>query len=199
MTNKITLVDDDQGISDDKQLSKTFSNLFEEVVKTLGVNDNFKVSNYSRNDLINNAIRNYENYSNIKNRREAITITSTFQFSGANEANVEKSIGNLDYSKVETFRNIPTKCLNVTSDICSSFLAAIWNQELIFNKKSPQKLKLVDITPVHNKEDLTKHSTNIQRENNRHSAFLIFQKTCKKISQKTIFLTYFGPLKANYR
>ena len=45
----------------------------------------------------------------------------------------------------------------------------------------------------------SKLSTNIQCGNNKHSAFLIFQKICKKINKKTIFLTYFGPLKANYR
>ena len=34
--NKITLVDNDKVISDDLQLSKTFSNFFQEAVKTLG-------------------------------------------------------------------------------------------------------------------------------------------------------------------
>ena len=37
----------------------------------------------------------------------------------------------------------------MTSDICNKFLEAIWNQELISNKKFPQKLKLADITLVY--------------------------------------------------
>ena len=37
-----------------------------------------------------------------------------------------------------------------------SFLAAIWNQELILNKKLQQKLKLADLSPVYKKEDSAK-------------------------------------------
>ena len=44
----------------------------------------------------------------------------------------------------------------MTSDICNKFLEAIWNQELISNKKCPQKLKLADITLVYKQEDSTK-------------------------------------------
>ena len=50
---------------------------------------------------------------------------------------------------------MPTKRLKVISDICSLFLTAIWNQELILNKEFPPKLKLADITPVYKKEDST--------------------------------------------
>ena len=45
--NKITLLDNDKVILDDKQLCKTFSNFLQEVVKTLGVSDSFNISNYS--------------------------------------------------------------------------------------------------------------------------------------------------------
>ena len=36
------------------------------------------------------------------------------------------------------------------------YLAVIWNQELMLNKKFPQKLKLADVTPVYKKKDSTK-------------------------------------------
>ena len=36
------------------------------------------------------------------------------------------------------------------------FLAAIWNQELILNKKLQQKLKLADLSPVYKKKDSAK-------------------------------------------
>ena len=88
--------------------------------------------------------------------RATITITPTFHFSVVDKAYVEKSIGNLNSSKIGNFKNIPTKCLKVTFDICSPFLENIWNQELILNEKSQQKLKLADITPVYKKEVSTK-------------------------------------------
>ena len=70
------------------------------------------------------------------------------------KANVEVSIGNINSSKVGTFKNIPIKCIKVTSDICSLYLEK--NQQLIINKEFPQKLKLTGITPVYKKEDSTK-------------------------------------------
>ena len=109
--SKITLVDHDKVISDDKQLCKTFSNFFQETMKTLGVSDCLNMCNYSHSDPVNNAIRKYENYQGIKKISETLTITSTFHFSGNDKADVEKSIGNLNSSKVRTFKNIQTKCL----------------------------------------------------------------------------------------
>ena len=137
--NKITLVDNDKVISNDKQLCKTFSNfllgekcpyselfwsvfsrirveygeiaqihenkdqkyseyehysrsVFQEAVKTLRVSDSFNISNYSRSDPVNNAIRKYENHLSVKKTRETITITSNFNFSGVDKADVEKSM-----------------------------------------------------------------------------------------------------------
>ena len=76
--DKITLVNNDKVISDDKQLCKTFSNFSQEAARTQGVSDSFNICNYSNSDLVNNAIRNYENHSSVKKIRETITITSTF-------------------------------------------------------------------------------------------------------------------------
>ena len=53
--------------------------------------------------------------------------TQFFPVSIVNKADVEKSTGNLNSSEVGAFKNIPTKCFKMTSDICNSFLAAIWN------------------------------------------------------------------------
>ena len=89
--------------------------------------------------IVNNAIRKYENHPSVKKISETVTITSTFHFTGVDNTDLEKSIGNLNSSKVQTLKNIPAKCLKVTSDVCSPFLAAIWNQELTLNKKNSHK------------------------------------------------------------
>lgn len=70
---------------------------------------------------------------------ETITITSTFHFSGVDKTDVEKAISNLNSSRKETFKNILTKYLKVTSDTCSPFLAATFNEQIIFNKIFPPK------------------------------------------------------------
>ena len=63
----------------------------------------------------------YENYLSVKKMGKTVTITLTFHFSDIDKADKETSISNLNFSKVGTFKNITTKCLKVTSDICSSF------------------------------------------------------------------------------
>ena len=125
-------------------------------METLGVNGNFNISNYSHSDAVNNAGRKYKNHPSVKEIRKTITVTSTFHFSDVDKIDVEKLIGNLNFSKVGTFKNIPTKCLKVTSDICSTFLVTICNQELILNKKTHTKIKATDITTVYKKKDLRK-------------------------------------------
>ena len=92
-----------------------------------------RYSHTVHSDPVNNAIRNYENQLSVKKIRE--TITSTFHFYGVDIAEVENSICTLNSSKVGIFKNILSKCLKVTSDICSPFLETIWNQELVLNKK----------------------------------------------------------------
>ena len=67
------------------------------------------MSNYSDSDPVNNAIRKYQNYSSVKKISE--TITSTFHFSDFDKADIEKSFGNLNSSKVGTFKNIPRNAL----------------------------------------------------------------------------------------
>ena len=101
--NKITLVDNEKVMSGDKQLCKTFMNFPQEVVKTLGVSDNFHMSNYSHSDLVNNATGKHENHPTVEKISKTITAKSTCRFSGVDKANVEKPIGNLNSSKVGNF------------------------------------------------------------------------------------------------
>ena len=125
-------------------------------MKTLGVSVSFNVSNCSPSDPVNNTKRKYESHPSVKKIRKTITINSIFHFSGFGKTYLEKSIGNLNSSKVGIFKNTSRKCLKVTSDICSSFLAIIWSQEFILNKKFSRKLKLADITRVYKKQDSIK-------------------------------------------
>ena len=61
---------------------------------------------------------------------------------------IETEINKLNPKKSGTFKNIPTKHLIQTSDICSKTLLKIWNNEIVGDKHFPDKLKLADITPV---------------------------------------------------
>ena len=67
--NKITLADNDEVISDEKQLCKSFSNFLQEALKTLGVSDSFNISNSFHSDRANNTIRKFENHPSVKKIR----------------------------------------------------------------------------------------------------------------------------------
>ena len=141
--NKGTFIVNDEVISDNKQLRKTFNTIAEEAVKmfvlvtivTLGVSGSFDMSSYSHSDPVNSRLRNNKNPPSMKKISKTITVTSTFYFS-VDKVDVEKSIGNLNSSKEEPFKNISTKSLKVTSHRSSLFLATIRNQELFLEKKS---------------------------------------------------------------
>ena len=67
--NKSTLADNDEVISDEKQLCKSFSNFLQEALKALGVSDSFNISNSFHSDRANNTIRKFENHPNVKKIR----------------------------------------------------------------------------------------------------------------------------------
>ena len=71
-----------------------------------------------------------------------------------------------------------------TSEVCIIFTQ--------ITQKIPTKDKIYWLELI---TEILKLSTNIQCEKNNHPAYLIFQKICKKVNKKLIFLTYFGPLK----
>ena len=75
------------------------------------------MSNCSHSYPVNNAIRKYDNHPRLKKTSETIIVASTFHFSGVDKADVIWSIDSLNSSKVWTFKNIPIKCLKVTSNI----------------------------------------------------------------------------------
>ena len=77
-------------------------------MKILGVCKNFNIPNYSVN-----VIR--------KSMKININIIKlTLHFAGVDKADVEKSFGNLNFSKVVTFKKHSNKSLKVISDIYSS-------------------------------------------------------------------------------
>ena len=72
--------------------ARHFLIFFRKAVKTVGLSNSFYASSYSHDDLVNNAIRKFENHLSVK---KIVTIPS-----GVDKAVVEKSIGNLNSSKL---------------------------------------------------------------------------------------------------
>lgn len=85
---------------------------------------------------------------------KAININVSFNFSTAVPPGLEKEFKILNCSNVESFQNSFAKCSKEVSNMCSLTLWRSWNEALVIMKIFSQNLKLVDITPIHKKEDL---------------------------------------------
>ena len=57
----------------------------------------------------------------------------------------------LKNKKAYPFMNIPPKQLRDVFDIVAKHLQAIWNDDILVNRKFPRKLKLADVSPIHKK------------------------------------------------
>ena len=86
---------------------------------------------------------------------ENVIFKDMFNFSSVTLEEILREISSLDSKKDGTFRNITTRLLKDTSDICGKKLLNVWNNEIIQSHSFPAKLKLADITPIFKKDDKT--------------------------------------------
>ena len=152
---KITLVKDNDIISEDAQVAETLNSFFENAVKSLNIKENEYLINPTGNkdNPIDNAIEKFESHPSILKIKEMVTPV-TFSFSEVMLSEVEQELQHLNPKKANTFQNIPPKHLKQTSDVCGPVLHNLVN-ESIRNHDFPSELKLADITPTFKKDDAT--------------------------------------------
>ena len=152
---QISIGKNNQIISDDFDLSEEFNTFFEDFVRPLNV----KPDEYYLSDTENLsnpaeiAIREFENHASVQAIRQDISVNNGFYFSNTEVSDILNEITALNDEKNGTFGNILTKLLKELCDICVSALNDIWNNEIITHKCFPNNLKLMDVTPVFEKED----------------------------------------------
>ena len=71
----------------------------------------------------------------------------SLHFTEISVSETRKELSILNSKKAETFGNITTKALKISSDIFNKVLGKIWNSEILRKQNFPQNLKLADITP----------------------------------------------------
>ena len=154
--SKISLVHNDNVISNDQELADTFNNFFEHAVDNLRIQEyqsdhNIDINSIS-DDPIDYAIAKYKNHPSIIMINENVSFESRFSFTAVNEDDIQHEILNLNPKKPASFGNIPTKMLKSSSEICSVALQNIWSSDILGKLYFPNKLKLADITPSIQKE-----------------------------------------------
>ena len=156
-SSKINIVENDEILSTDKEISEAFNNYFSDAVKSLSLQcDSEHLSDvFDETDPIKITIKKFKNHPSIININQNIPEASNFEFEQVDICSIKKMIDNLDSSKSGTFGGIPTNCLKGVSDISAEFLNSVWNNEVLKDLKFASGLKLADIVPVYKKEDST--------------------------------------------
>ena len=136
-TGKITLVENKEIITDDKEVAETFNNFFIDAVSSLGIRENKALENSTEyiSDPVFIALKKFQDHPSILEIKNNVSIESEFSFSQITVNEMMTEINNLDVKKSGTYMNIPTKCLKEARDVVAEPLTHIWNIEIIQNKE----------------------------------------------------------------
>ena len=154
---KITLIDNNEIISDDKKVAESLNTFFESAVKNLQIptphehiNENFD----NIHDSVDRAIFKYANHPSILKIKEIIPPGNQFSFTKTNPENIANLLKELNHKKAVPSNDIPPNILKKCSDICDIFISNIVNDG-IENDVFDANLKLADVTPVFKDLDRT--------------------------------------------
>ena len=146
---RITLVEGDKVITEEKHAVKKFKDHFEKIVKTLKI-DRPKLSDLS-DDPVLNAIQNFSHHVSVLKIKEAGDSTDCFSFKLVSIEDICKEIRALDVSKATQSDDIPTKIIKNNSDIFSKNFQANLNNA-IETSTFPEQLKYADVKPIFKKD-----------------------------------------------
>ena len=148
---KIMLRENDEIISDSKQVAEIFANYFQKSgsAESLGITENkLLLTQVPENTVLDveKCVRKFESHPSIISIKKNVEVTCLFDFSPITAEDIDKQIGSLDPKK--NGGCIPTKLLIEMRHMVSQPLADVWNNELLKDKIFSSKLKLGDISAV---------------------------------------------------
>ena len=129
---RITLIENENIISNDKKVTETFHEFFSNVVKTLNVSQNpYLISGTSQTDPVLQSIDKFPKYPSILNIKKRMNNSNyTFSFKFETQEKFSKLIQNLECNKATERYDIPLKMLKENSEIFSYILCHNFNNSL---------------------------------------------------------------------
>ena len=156
VSNKIN-VKNDNIVSDNYEIAEIFKIFFENTVKdfnVLGDSDSLSPT-FHLDNPVRIAVEKFRNHSSITLVKSNVNVFNNLFFKEVNFPHIFKEISSLDSRKQGTKDGIPAKCLKTACSESSSYLAKVWNEEILTENSFPQSLKLADVVPVFKKCDST--------------------------------------------
>ena len=154
----ITLIENEQIVSENQANAEIFNDFFSSIVKNLNIpiNDELLNNVHDIHDPVLRAIKKYERHPSIvkiKNRIPDMSALS-FAFNFVTPQEIERELKSLNPSKASQSNDIPTKILKENCDIFAKFVATDFNDSIL-RSVFPKQLKLADIIPVFKKDSRT--------------------------------------------
>ena len=140
---KITLVENEEVISNDQLNAESFNNFFIDAVSSLAIEENQALLDdvHDVTDPVKKSIQKFRNHPSIIDIKKNVSVTSKFSFSEVDVADMIAEINNLNVKKSGTFMNIPVKRLKEVVDIVAQPLTDIWKVEIVQGMKFASQLK----------------------------------------------------------
>ena len=165
--DRILLVEENETISDNDEISEKLNNFFADIVKNFNIPqyEDHLVNTDNSDDPILRAkekSKNHESIQLIKCHYD--NKNNTFCFSNITHTEVEKEL-KLDSSKSSPNSDIPIRIVKDNIDIFTAISHQEFNKSLELSK-FPSEMKLSDVTPVFKTEDRT------NKENHRPISIL---------------------------
>ena len=151
---QITLIEDDNITSNDKEVANKMNDYFINAIANLNIEDPFTFDD-SNLKGIENCLQKFQNHPSILKIKEIFKITESFSFTNVETREIEILIRGLNKKSATVYNDIPAKVIKNNSDIISPIITKIYEnakEVCIF----PTLLKTGNITPVHKKGETTK-------------------------------------------
>ena len=147
-SRRITLLEKDSILTNDKDISKTMNSFFINIAKNLNLKPH---KNSSLND-INGITSNFGNHISIKDMKESFPniVSSNFNFQEVSREVVKKEIINLKVKKSSTNGSIPAIILKQCVDVYLPLLTKAINHAITENI-FPEKMKKSEVVPLQKK------------------------------------------------
>ena len=121
INNNITLLEDDEIVTDPSACAEILNNLFVNSIKNLDIDRGLHTVNITviTDDPVENAIEKFKRHPSITRINEEGFTQDKFSFQDVTKSDISLVIKNIDSSKSYQKENIPPKLLKESNDICA--------------------------------------------------------------------------------
>ena len=160
---RITLIEGEKVVSEDRKVAETYKSYFETIVKNLDITSKFMSEEPVSNESVNDIIRKFQNHASIIKIKE--NHQGHFSFSAVEVEDDDREIDLLDASKAIQQNDVPVKIIKATRDLFPEIIMHSFNEGISI-ARFPDILKNAEVKPVFKKK------SRIDKENYRPFSIL---------------------------